>query len=178
MWNYRIVVSKTYDVWDCLFFDNGGQNIDKWDTSKGSGLVITYPNNEYTQIANTNVISSTSSYLCSSVDISGDWEAIIECNIPSYASNVGEYFGIRNFTIDKQTIWRATQTGWRYYKLRRVNGEYIGFVKINESDEWQTINPEYNHLTENQQGQFCFSIYNPTEAEHSIQFKNLKIYQI
>lgn len=102
----------------------------------------------------------------------------MEVNIPQYAINVGQYFGLRNFTISKQTIWRATQTGWRYYKLRRVNGEYTGFVKVNESDEWVSISPQYNQLTNNEQALFCFTVYNPTQTEHSIQFKKVIIYEI
>ncbi|MBQ6218938.1 MAG: hypothetical protein IJJ47_04325 [Methanosphaera sp.] len=102
----------------------------------------------------------------------------MQVNVLTYSSNVGEYFGIRNFSLGKQTVWRATQTGWRYYKLRRVNGEYTGFVKVNESDEWQTINPAYNLMTNNESGQFCFSIYNPTQTEYSIQFKKVIIYEI
>lgn len=175
---YGSVQSEPCTIYDTLFYDNGGQNVDKWDITRGAKMEFSYPNNQYTQIAVTNAVSTSDTYLLSDISISGDWEVIFECNIPVYANNVGEYFGVRNFTINKQTIWRATQTGWRYYKLRRLNGEYTGFVKVNESDEWESISPQYNQITENQQGQFCFTIYNPTETEHDIQFKNLKIYSI
>ena len=171
------VQSEPYSLWDTLMYDNGGTDLSKWNTSKGSGLVITYPNNEYTNIANTNVISSNSSYLLGSVTLTGDFEATLEVIIPSFVGNVGQYFGIRDSTFTKQTIWRATETGWRYYKIRRVNGEWSGFVKVNESDNWQTISPQYNQIT-TEDGTFCFTIYNPRNETYEIGFKNLKIYSI
>lgn len=172
------IVSGTLNVWDTLFYDNGGTSVDKWDTSRSSGLVITYPNNEYTNIANTNVTATNQSYLSSPNNISGDIEVLIEVNIPLYSINVGHYFGFRNWTLGKQTLWRATQTGWRYYKVQRINGEWTGYVKANLSDEWTSINPQYNELTENEDAVFCFTIYNPTTNTYEIGFKNLKIYSI
>ena len=171
-------VSEPCNVWDTLFYDNGGTSVDKWDTNKSGGLVITYPNNEYTNIANTNVTVTNQSYLSSPNNISGDIEVLIEVNIPLYRGNVGQYFGFRNWTLGKQTLWRATQTGWRYYKVQRINGEWTGYVKANLSDEWTSINPQYNVLTENEDVVFCFTIYNPTTDTHEIGFKNLKIYSI
>lgn len=169
--------SEPYTVWDTLMYDNGGTDVSKWDTRKASSFTITYPNSEYTLIANTNAVSTSSTFLLSSVSIIGDFEAILEVIIPSYVSNVGQYFGVRSTDFTKQTIWRATETSWRYYKIRRVNGEWSGFVKVNESDNWQTISPQYNQVT-NENINFSLTVYNPSNSEYAIGFKNLKIYSI
>ena len=162
--------SETYSLFDTILYDviNGYKNT---NISVGTGITET-DNGEYYTLSSNQANSVTGRYIYST-DITGDFEAIFELNI-TYASSWAFYFGART-TVDSLT--RVSVTGWKYFKFRRVNGVCTAYIS-SDNENWSEMTMD----TDNVGSATCnFQLYiytSATETARTVDFKNLKVYQI
>lgn len=163
--------SEPYTLWDTLFYDKAttGKKNSHWTYSTSNITEIV--GDEYTTLATSNANSTTGRYT-STDTFTGDFEVLIEVNLPS-TNSCAFYVGVRDTA---NTQWQINVTGWRYIKYGRSNGTY--YAKISEdSSTWSDMT-----VTSDNAGTGAVSLllllYNVSGNERTVQFRNIKVYSI
>ena len=125
----------------------------------------------YVSFSTTNS-NSTTGRLTSKTSFTGDIECIIQANI-TYESQVGVYIGFRDTA---STTYRIGVSGWKYLKLKRVNGVYSAQIS-SDGLNWSDMTA-YEYNASNGAVYFYLLIYNNTGNKKTFDFKDLKIYSI